>query len=219
VSGPTSSSSGARCSLICVREATEESADHDNAVPTRDYQSDQSSRMLLAVVGPAVQNKTHSRLTSGNVFPLCRPPTGAGAPERCSKPGVRFAAPKGSAPWTAPSRSGPTVIAAGSSGGNTRRPCCADAKAARGRLPSCRRKPARRKPRHARSGLTGRSISEHELDRQLHQARGARLQDLAECRRLEVVLGQPKIRMVQQVEALRAKLHAPGLVDIEVLEQ
>ena len=37
-----------------------------------------------AVIGPAVQNQTRSKPTSGNVFPLRRPSTGSGVPERCS---------------------------------------------------------------------------------------------------------------------------------------
>ena len=59
-----------------------------------------------AVVGPAVQNNTRSKLTSGNVFPLRRPSTGPGVPERCSQSRVRFAAPKSGAPLTAVRRSG-----------------------------------------------------------------------------------------------------------------
>jgi len=47
--------------------------DHVHAVSTREYQSDQSSRQFLAVIGPAVSNNQCSRLTSRNVFPLRRP--------------------------------------------------------------------------------------------------------------------------------------------------
>jgi hypothetical protein len=74
-----------------------------------------------AVIGPAVQNQTHLRLTSGNVFPLRRPSTGAGVPERCSPSRVRFAAPNSGAPLTAARRSGRMDIATGGSGGNTAR--------------------------------------------------------------------------------------------------
>ena len=93
-----------------------------------------------AVVGPAVQNKTCSKLTSGNVFPLRRPSTGPRLPERCSQSRVRFAAPKNGAPLTAPRRSGRMVIATGGSGGNTSRPCTRQK--TKGRLPSCGGKPA-----------------------------------------------------------------------------
>jgi len=88
-----------------------------------------------AVIGPAVQNKTRSKPTSGNVFPLRRPSTGGGVPERCSQSRVRFAAPKGGAPLTAARRSGPEVVATGGSGGNTSRPDTRQNKNAR--LPSC----------------------------------------------------------------------------------
>ena len=74
-----------------------------------------------AVIGPAVPNKTRSKPTSGNVFPLRRPSTFRWMPERCSQSRVRFAAPKTGAPLTAPRRSGQTVIATGGSGGNTSR--------------------------------------------------------------------------------------------------
>ena len=93
-----------------------------------------------AVVGPAVQNKTRSKPTSGNVFPLRRPSTGPGVPERCSQSRVRFAAPKGGAPLTAVRRSGREVVATGGSGGNTSRPCIRQKP--KGRLPSCGGKPA-----------------------------------------------------------------------------
>jgi hypothetical protein len=56
-----------------------------------------------AVLGPAVQNQ-RSKLTSGNVFPLRRPSTRVGVPERCSPSRVRFAAPNNGAPLTAPGR-------------------------------------------------------------------------------------------------------------------
>jgi len=92
-----------------------------------------------AVVGPAVQNKTRSKPTSGNVFPLRRPSTGGGVPERCSQSRVRFAAPKGGAPLTAARRSGPEVVATGGSGGNTSRPDTRQNKNAR--LSSCGGKP------------------------------------------------------------------------------
>lgn len=90
-----------------------------------------------AAIGPAVQNKTRSRLTSGNVFPLRRPSTGDGVPERCSQSRVRFAAPKGGAPLTAALRSGRIDIATGGSGGNTSRPGCQNTK---GQAPSTRRR-------------------------------------------------------------------------------
>jgi len=91
-----------------------------------------------AVVGPAVQNKTRSKPTSGNVFPLRRPSTGPWVPERCSQSRVHFAAPKGGAPLTPPRGPGETIIATGGSGGNTRRPLSKG----KGRLPSCGGKPA-----------------------------------------------------------------------------
>jgi hypothetical protein len=75
-----------------------------------------------AAVGPAVQNKTGSKPTSGNVFPLRRPSTGPGVPERCSQSRVRFAAPNNGAPLTTVRRSGREVVATGGSGGNTSRP-------------------------------------------------------------------------------------------------
>ena len=74
-----------------------------------------------AVVGPAVQNQTRSQPTSGNVFPLRRPSTGPGMPERCSQSRVRFAAPNSGAPLTAVRRSDREVVATGGSGGNTKR--------------------------------------------------------------------------------------------------
>jgi hypothetical protein len=92
-----------------------------------------------AVVGPAVQNRTRSKPTSGNVFPLRRPSIGPGVPERCSQSRVRFAAPKTDAPLTAPRRSGRRVIATGGSGGNTSRVA---ARRQKRRLPSCGGKPA-----------------------------------------------------------------------------
>jgi hypothetical protein len=93
-----------------------------------------------AVIGPAVQNKTRSKPTSGNVFPLRRPSTRPEVPERCSPSRVRFAAPKNGAPLTAPRRSGRMIIATGGSGGNTSRPYTHPK--AKGRLPSCGGKPA-----------------------------------------------------------------------------
>ena len=91
-----------------------------------------------AVLGPAVQSQTRSKPTSGNVFPLRRPSTGPGMPERCSQSRVRFAAPNTGAPLTAARRSGRTIIATGGSGGNTSRPLPKE----KGRLPSCGGKPA-----------------------------------------------------------------------------
>jgi hypothetical protein len=93
-----------------------------------------------AVIGPAVQTKTHSRLTSGNVFPLRRPSTGARVPERCSPSRVRFAAPNSGAPLTAARRSGRTDVATGGSGGNTARGLRQKNK---GRRTSCGGEPAR----------------------------------------------------------------------------
>jgi len=81
-----------------------------------------------AVVGPAVQNQTRSKPTSGNVLPLRRPSPGRGEPERCSQSRVRFAAPKGGAPLTTARRSGRNVIATGGSGGNTRPNCTPQSK-------------------------------------------------------------------------------------------
>ena len=73
-----------------------------------------------AVIGPAVQ-KESSRPTSRNMFPLRRPSTISGVPERCSQSRVRFAAPNTGAPLTAARRSGQVVIATGGSGGNITR--------------------------------------------------------------------------------------------------
>ena len=70
-----------------------------------------------AVIGPAVQ-KESSRPTSRNMFPLRRPSTISGVPERCSQSRVRFAAPNPGAPLTAARRSGRVAIATGGSGGN-----------------------------------------------------------------------------------------------------
>jgi hypothetical protein len=103
-----------------------------------------------AAIGPAVQTKTRSRLTSGNVFPLRRPSTGARVPERCSPSRVRFAAPNTGAPLTAARRSGRMDIATGGSGGNTARGLRQKNKS---RLASCGGEPARFKTRQARWGL------------------------------------------------------------------
>jgi hypothetical protein len=100
-----------------------------------------------AVIGPAVQTKTRSRLTSGNVFPLRRPSTGARVPERCSPSKVRFAAPNSGAPLTSARRSGRMEIATGRSGGNTARGLRQKNK---GRLASCGGEPARFKTRQVR---------------------------------------------------------------------
>ena len=48
--------------------------DHGHAVPTREYQSDQSSRQFLRCHRLCCPNRNRSRLTSRNVFPL-RPPS------------------------------------------------------------------------------------------------------------------------------------------------
>jgi hypothetical protein len=74
-----------------------------------------------AVMGPAVQNQTRSKLTSGNVFPLRRPSRVSGVPERYSPSRVRCTAPNSDAPLTAARRSGRMAIATGGSGGNTSR--------------------------------------------------------------------------------------------------
>jgi len=66
--------------------------DHDHAVPTREYQSDQSSRQLLRCHRLCRPNQGCSRLTSRNVFPLRRPSKFTSMPERCSPARVRFAA-------------------------------------------------------------------------------------------------------------------------------
>src|SRR5579884_4258101 len=65
--------------------------------------------------------------------------------------------------------------------------------------------------RHAVGGgnLRLRRISEHQLKRQLQKPRLARAQNLPEGRRFQIVLGQAEIRMIQQIEALGAKLEAP----------
>ncbi len=114
--------------------------DHDHAVPTREYQIDHRRVCSWAVVGPAVQNKTRSKPTIGNVFPLRRPSTGPGVTERCSQSRVRFAAQKGGAPLTTARRSGRNVIATGGSGGNTRPHCTLqNAKGRRPALPELQR--------------------------------------------------------------------------------
>jgi hypothetical protein len=66
--------------------------DHDHAVPTREYQSDQSSRQLLRCHRLCRPNQKSSRLTSRNVFLLRRPSKYPSIPERCSRARVRFAA-------------------------------------------------------------------------------------------------------------------------------
>ena len=75
-----------------------------------------------AVIGPAVQNKTCSKPTSGNVFPRRRPSTVLQCQNSAQQSRVRFAAPKSGAPLTAARRSGRIDIATGGSGGNTSRP-------------------------------------------------------------------------------------------------
>src|SRR5438270_8255835 len=69
--------------------------------------------------------------------------------------------------------------------------------------------------------LTGvhRYWSEDQLYGELHQPRWSGLQDLPERWRLQIVLRQSEVRVVQQIEAFRAELHARGLGDVEVLEQ
>jgi hypothetical protein len=79
-----------------------------------------------------------SELTSGNVFPPCRPSQLRWMPERCSTSRVRYAAPNTGAPLTSPRRSGRTVLATGGSGGNTRRLVPKE----KSRLSSCGGKPA-----------------------------------------------------------------------------
>src|SRR5690242_15681510 len=116
--------------------------DHDHAVSTREYQSDQSSRMLLGCHRPCCPEEPKGNETYG-FFPLWNPhsslhaapssPAGTGSRQaarrnrggyqkRCSTSRVRFAAPDCGAPLTSPRRSGEMVIATGGSGGNTRRP-------------------------------------------------------------------------------------------------
>ena len=124
--------------------------DRDHAVPSANIRVINRRVCSWAVAGPAVQHETHSRLTSGNVFPLRRPSTSAGAPERCSQSRVRFVAPNNGAPWTAARRSGRMDIATGGSGGNTARGLRQKAKS---RLASCGGEPARFKTRQARWGL------------------------------------------------------------------
>ena len=75
-----------------------------------------------AVIGSAVQNKTCSKPTSGNVFPLRRPSTVLPCQNGAQQSRIRFAAPKSGAPLTAARRSGRIVIATGGSGRNTSRP-------------------------------------------------------------------------------------------------
>ena len=76
--------------------------DHDHAVSTREYQSDQSSRLPLGCGRPGCPESC-SKLTSGNVFPLRRP-------SRSSLHARTVLAVKGTlrrfAPLTAPRRSG-----------------------------------------------------------------------------------------------------------------
>jgi len=61
----------------------------------------------------------------------------------------------------------------------------------------------------ARSEYSGGTLKDN-LDCELQQARRARLQDLAERRRFQVVHGSPKFGWLKQVEALRAELHTAG---------
>jgi len=95
--------------------------DHVHAVPTREYQSDQSSRLRLGCHRPCYPKpvlKAHQR----ECVPPKPPVDVLSMPERCSPSRVRSAAPNYGAPLTAGRRSGQTRIATGGSGGNTRRP-------------------------------------------------------------------------------------------------
>jgi hypothetical protein len=65
----------------------------------------------------------------------------------------------------------------------------------------------------------GMLLLEQELNRQLHQAWRAGLQNLAERGRFQIVFGQSQIGMVEQVEALRPELHTFALAKLEILEQ
>ena len=52
--------------------------------------------------------------------------------------------------------------------------------------------------------IRGRLI--HELQRKLHLARRPRREDMVECRRTDVAVGQPEVRVIQEIEELRPEL-------------
>jgi acyl-CoA reductase-like NAD-dependent aldehyde dehydrogenase len=54
--------------------------------------------------------------------------------------------------------------------------------------------------------IVNRRVSKYQLQRQLQQTRRPGLQDLSKVRRLQVVLRQSEIRMVQSIERLRPEL-------------
>ena len=112
-----------------------------------------------AVIGPADPNPTRSKPTSRNVFPLRRPSRLWRVPQRWSPSRVRFAAPKCGAPLTASRGCGRTAIATGAPAGT---------------LPA----PKPKQKTHQKTwGLTGRSISERQLQPELDQTGIARTDD------------------------------------------
>src|SRR5438270_4790855 len=96
--------------------------DHVHAVSTREYQSDQSSRLLLRCYRPCCpNNKTSSRPTSRHVFPP-EPPVECLPSARTVltvKDSLRRAKQRRALDCCAPFR--PTFFATGGSGGNTKR--------------------------------------------------------------------------------------------------
>jgi hypothetical protein len=112
--------------------------DHDHAVPTREYQSDQSSRMLLGCHRPCCPKPTLKAHQRERV--PAPPPVEVWVDARtvlAVKGSLRRAKP--GSPLTAPRRSGRMVIATGGSGGNT---SAMPAQNKKGRPPSCGGKPA-----------------------------------------------------------------------------
>ncbi len=103
------------------------------------------------------KNKTRSKPTSRNVFPLRRPSIGPWEPERCSQSRVRFAAPESGAPLTRARRSG-RIVVAGGSGGTLRGP--AHVKRQKAGFPPAEESRPENKKKPVRLGrcLTGRSI-------------------------------------------------------------
>src|SRR5690606_18472356 len=93
--------------------------DHVHAVPTREYQSDQSSRQLLRWYRLCYPNRIRSKLTNGNVFPLRRPSKIARSARTvlASKGSLRRAKTWRALDCSAPFR--PASHATGGSDGNT----------------------------------------------------------------------------------------------------
>jgi len=134
------------------------STDHDHAIPTREHQSDQSSRLLLGCHRPCCPRPNQLQPHQQERVPAPPPvEVMAGATTVVTVQG--FDAPKCGAPLTAARRCGRMAIATGRSGGNTPRA------------------QAKTKTHQNTWGLTGRSISERQLQPELDQAGIARTND------------------------------------------